>query len=291
MRRRRFGLGLVVLAAGLGLAAVSGSVPIEEAHGVIYYPSTTIATTPAAVGLPYDDVRFGDAGRLHGWFVPAARSEGRTLLWFHGNAGNIGDRVGWLLAFHRVLPVNLFIFDYSGYGASGGRPSERRLYADARDALAYLRGRPDVDAGRIVYFGKSLGGAVAVELTVEAPPHRLIVQSSFTSVADVARFHYRWAPIDWLLGTQYRTIDRIGAIRAPVLVVHGDADEIVPVEQGQRLYAAAPEPKELLIVPGARHNDLIAVGGAAYLAALDRFIRAGPADARSAPPAAGRGGR
>ena len=243
-------------------------VPFEERF--IYFPARALVVTPADRGIPFEDVRFGPGGRLHGWFLPG--SERATVLWFHGNAGNISHRVDWLARLRRGLGVNLFIFDYQGYGLSGGRPSEEATAEDARAALAYLRQRADVDPERIVYYGKSLGGAVAVELATAETPYRLILQSTFTSIRDLARLHYPFLPIRGLLRTRYATIDRIGSVRAPILIAHGDADDVVPVAHARLLHAAAAEPKSLQIVRGAGHSNVLSAGGDRYLDALRDFI-------------------
>ena len=253
--------------AGLLLMAGIG-IPFEERF--IYFPSRALVARPADVGLPFEEVRFGADGRLHGWFVPGSRDV--TVLWFHGNAGNISHRVELLAHLHHGLGVQIFIFDYQGYGLSGGRPTERGTYEDARAALAYLRTRPEVHPERIVYFGKSLGGAVAVELATAETPYRLIIQSSFTRIRDLARLHYPLLPVHGLLRTGYPSIERVGSVRAPILVAHGDADDVVPVDHARRLYEAAAEPKLLEVVPGARHPTVLSAGGERYLTLLRAFL-------------------
>lgn len=242
-------------------------------HHFIYYPSNRLVGTPKDAGLDYAEARFGAAGRLHGWFLPGRGPE--TILWLHGNAGNISHRLPWLALFRRNLAAHILIFDYAGYGLSRGAPSEASTYRDARDALAYLRTRRDVDPDRIVYLGKSLGGAVAVQLASEAPPYGLVVQSSFTSVPELARWHYPLLPAAWLLRTRYASIEKIGRVRAPALFVHGAADDVVPLEHTRRLYAAANEPKALLVVEGAGHNDLIEAASARYFETLRDFLATG----------------
>jgi hypothetical protein len=251
---------------------------------MIFFPTRTLVATPATVGLPFEEARFGTDGRLHGWFVPGTGASGITLLWFHGNAGNISHRVELMRRLRDGLGANVFIFDYQGYGLSGGRPTEAATKEDAREAVAYLHARADIDAERIVYFGKSIGAAVAVELATEAPPHRLIAQSAFTSIRDMARLHYPLLPIGPFLRTRYATLEQIGRVRAPVLIVHGDRDDIAPLEHAQRLYDAAGEPKRLAVIERAGHNDLIEVGGWLYLDLLREFIWSDPE--RSTSPGA-----
>lgn len=237
---------------------------------LLYFPSKRHLGAPSDVGLRFEDIRFGPNQHRHGWFIPG--STDLTLLWFHGNAGNISHRLSWLKRFHDRLGCHIFIFDYSGYGLSRGTPDERTLYHDARAALAYLRGRSDVDRRRIIYFGKSLGGAVAVDLAAREPPHRLIAQSTFTSLRAMARWHYPWLPTDWLVQSRYASLAKIGKVAAPTLIVHGDADDVVPVGEGQALFTAAREPKRRLIVAGAGHNNVIDLGAERYFAELREFI-------------------
>jgi fermentation-respiration switch protein FrsA (DUF1100 family) len=162
--------------------------------------------------------------------------------------------------------------DYRGYGGNPGRPSEEGLAEDARAARTYLVGRPDVDPSRLVYFGESLGAAVAVTLASEHPPAALVLRSPFTSLGDVGRVHYPWLPVGLLLRDRFASIDRIGRVQAPVLVIAGDRDAIVPVGQSRWLYEAAPDPKALVVLPGADHNDLELLAGEEMIRAIVRFL-------------------
>jgi hypothetical protein len=242
---------------------------VDIERGFVYFPARELTATPRSVGLTFDDVRFGPQGRLHGWFLPGRGPV--TLLWFHGNAGNISHRLDWLKLFHDHLGVSIFIFDYQGYGQSSGTPSEQATQRDARRALEYLRARPDIDASRVVYYGKSLGGAVAIQLATEAPPYRLVVQSSFTSLLDLGRLHYPFLPVGLILRSRYDNIEKIGRVQVPLLIVHGDRDVVVPLQQAQRLLEAAMQPSRLEIIRGAGHNDVIPIGGRRYLDILAEF--------------------
>ena len=273
------GIGVGVLLAGgwmsSGWLPGGGGIPFEEQF--IFFPSRQIIATPDRLGMPFEQAHFGPNGRLRGWFVPGPGTTPITFLWFQGNGGNMSHRLELIRRLRDELGVNVFIFGYQGYGLSEGRPSEAATQADARAALAYVRGRGDVDAERLVYYGKSLGAAVAVELATEAPPHRLVVQSAFTSIADMAAIHYPFLrPLRGRLRTHYPTIERIGRVAAPVLVVHGERDEVTPVGHGRALYEAAAEPKRLLIIAGARHNDVPDVGGRAYFDALRELCEIEP---------------
>jgi fermentation-respiration switch protein FrsA (DUF1100 family) len=238
----------------------------------IYFPDHGLIGDPADFDLPFDDVSFTaeDGVRLHGWFVPGDGDV--TWLWFHGNAGNISYRLENLRLLHDELGVNVFLFDYRGYGRSEGTPSEEGTYRDGEAALAYVLSRPDVDSQRIVYFGRSLGAGVAVELAIRRPPCALILESPVPSVADLARHHYPFLPVGGLVRTKYDSLSKIGDVRVPLLVLHGDRDEIVPFDGGQRLFEAANEPKRFYTIEGAGHNDTYLVGGKDYFRALREFV-------------------
>jgi uncharacterized protein len=242
----------------------------------LYFPERSLGATPRVEGLAYEDVWFpaSDGVKLHGWWIPASGAR-VTLIWFHGNAGNIGDRVHNIGYLHRVLRANVFIFDYRGYGQSqGGRAdlSEEATYRDGEGALAYLRTRSDFGRTPLVYFGRSLGAAIAVELARTQPPAGLILETAFTTLKDIARVHYPFVPL-WFLQTKYESLRKLPEIRVPILIVHGDRDEVVPLEQAKQLYAAANEPKRLYIIRGAHHNDTYVVGGAAYFDVWGHFLQ------------------
>jgi fermentation-respiration switch protein FrsA (DUF1100 family) len=263
-------LTAVCLAGILGAGMILG---LEKF--ALYFPDRPLGATPQAEGLAYEDVRFpaSDGVTLHGWLVPAPGAR-VTLVWFHGNAGNIGDRVHNIGYLHRLLRANVFIFDYRGYGQSDGSLrdlSEEATYRDGQGAVAYLQTRSDLAHTRLVYFGRSLGAAIAVELARARPPAGLILETAFTTLKDVARVHYPFVPL-WFLQTKYESLRKIPEIRVPLLILHGDRDEVVPLEQAQRLYAAANEPKRLYVIRGAYHNDTYAAGGSAYFEVWARFL-------------------
>ena len=234
---------------------------------LLYFPSRAVGVPPA----PFQErwLEATDGARLHGWWVRAATPRAGHVLLCHGNAGNVGDRTR-----HARLLVSagfdVLLFDYRGYGRSAGRPSEAGTYRDARVARAGLLRQPDVDPERVLYLGESLGGAVALELALEHPPAGLVLQSAFTSVRDMARLHYPIVP-SALVPDAYPSLRLIGRLRAPLLVIHGGRDEIVPVEHARALYDAAPEPKRLRVLPDAGHNDLIATAGAEWASAVADF--------------------
>jgi len=238
-------------------------------RSLIYYPTRWLEATPQDYGLVYEEARFTaeDGVRLHGWYVPGRVPV--TLLWCHGNAGNISHRLENLRLLHDRLGVGVFIFDYRGYGESEGVPSEEGLYRDARAALAWLRGRADLAGARLVYFGRSLGAAVALELARDAPPDALILESPFLSVRAIA--NATLPGVGYLLRTRYDALEKIVDVRVPLLVLHGDADEVVPQRHGRRLFEAANEPKAFRSLPGAGHNDTYLAPG--YFRTLAEWLR------------------
>lgn len=267
---------LLIIAAATAALAARERIMLDSQ--LIFFPNRDVSQTPADVGLRYEDAWFTatDGAQLHGWFVPAADESADTLVWFHGNAGNIADRADNLLLLSRSLSVNIFIFDYRGYGNSDGKPSERGLYADGEAALAYLRARGDVDMTRLTLFGRSLGCAVAVELATRHPVKAVILESPFTSIDAMAR-HMRdgltaLIPTSWLVRSKFDSLSKIGNIHSPILLLHGDRDDIVPIEMAHELFAAANAPKRFYPIKGAGHNDTVSIGGNAYFAALKEFI-------------------
>lgn len=251
----------------------------------IFFPYKVIEETPRALGLTYEDIYFtaDDGITLNGWWVPGTGSP-ITLLWFHGNGGNISHRLESLKLRRDRLRVNVFIFDYREYGRSGGKVSEEGTYRDGDAAIRYLRDRKGLDPAKIVFFGESLGSAVAVEMALRHACAALILESPFLSISEMTKVSFPFLPVGSLLRTKYDTLSKIGKVRVPILIVHGDHDEIVPFDHGRRLFEAAPEPKEFFTIRGARHNDTFLVGGRAYLDALDRFL--GRLSADGQPPRA-----
>lgn len=243
---------------------------------LLYLPSGPVLP-PAAVGLPDAqslDVRTADGLTLRAWFVPAGRPDPvATIIVFNGNAGNRGDRapLAWALAREGFATV---LVDYRGYGGNPGRPTEERLIADAVALREVVVARPDVDAARLIYFGESLGSGVAVALAVAHPPAALVLRSPFTSIADVAAHHYWFLPARRLVWDRFDSYACRGAVRAPTLFVAGDNDGVVPYAQTRRLFEAWPEPKSLVTLPGADHNDFELVAGPEVVAAVTRFAGA-----------------
>jgi fermentation-respiration switch protein FrsA (DUF1100 family) len=241
---------------------------------IIFQPNTSLERTPRDLGLEFEDIYFEarDGVRLNGWFIPFRESTS-TLVWFHGNAGNIGDRVENIKLLHDYVHLNIFIFDYRGYGRSEGRPSEEGVYLDGEAALELVKNKTgNVAASKTILFGRSLGAAIATEMATRFESEGLILESPFISVSEMARVVFPLLPIAPLLQTRFDALEKIQKIKVPLLVLHGDRDEVVPYEHGKRVFEIAPEPKRFFTIPGASHNDTYIVGGERYFQQLKEFI-------------------
>ena len=259
---------LVVVAAVV--AATVGLLWVFQRR-LIYLPSGSVP--PAASVLPAaEDVTFetADGLRLGGWFVPG-RERGPAVLVCNGNGGNRAMRAALAAALAR-MGLAVLLFDYRGYGRNPGSPTEEGLAADARAAVGYLAARAEVDPARLVYFGESLGAAVALRLATERPPAALVLRSPFASLAEVGRVHYPVLPVSWLLRDRFDSEALAGRLDAPLLVVAGGRDGIVPVGHSRRLFAAAPQPKRLVVLDGADHNDPELLAGPRLLEELRAFL-------------------
>lgn len=234
-------------------------------------PSREVTATPAVIGLEFESlsIKTMDGETLDGWYVPAKNPRG-TLLFFHGNAGNISHRLDSIGIFH-LLDLNVLIFDYRGYGRSTGKPSEQGTYRDAEAAWGYLTEQRGIPPGEILLFGRSLGGAVATWLATRVEPAGLIVESSFSSVPDMGADLYPWLPVRWLARLSYDSKACIGTVQAPVLVIHSAQDEIIPFHHGQALFEAATEPKSLLEISGG-HNDGFILDRQRYQQGIGEFL-------------------
>jgi fermentation-respiration switch protein FrsA (DUF1100 family) len=248
----------------------------------IYYPSRTIAADPSSVGLAFRDVAFTatDGVKLHGWLIPGRAPT--TLLYSHGNAGNIADRLAVARLMADELGVGLFLYDYRGYGRSEGVPSEVGLVSDALGARTALL-REGVAPENVVYFGRSLGAAVTVDLALAHPPRGVVIEAPFASVPAMANTVLPGA--GYLFRTRWDTLAKVSRLRAPLLVLHGDADEVVPYAQGRAVFAAAPEPKTFFTIRGGRHYDMDA-RWSDYWAAWRAFLGR-PRAGQPGPSAAG----
>lgn len=259
----------IVAAVYLGLCIL---LFFRQSH-MVYFPLAKVLATPADVGLAYESVALltADDVRLAGWYVPCEGARG-TVLMCHGNGGNIGDRLHPIGLFHE-LGLNVLIFDYRGYGESAGKPSEEGTYQDARAAWQYLTEKRNTPPDKIVVFGRSLGGAVAASLAERAAPAALILEATFTSIPDIGARLYPWLPIRLLSRYRYNTLARMEQIKCPVLIAHSRDDEMIPFEQGRKLFAAAHEPKTFFEMTG-NHNEGEVLTSPAYRQVLDAFLTA-----------------
>ncbi len=241
---------------------------------LIYYPDIAgreLATSPEQVGLAYEDVelRTEDDVRLHGWFVPSDNARG-TLLFFHGNAGNISHRLDSIAIFNR-MDLDVFIIDYRGYGQSEGKVSEAGTYLDAEAAWKYLVETRGIDPARIILFGRSLGASIAAWLASRHRPAALILESGFASVPSMGQRLYPLLPVKWLAKFSYDTRQYVSQIECPLLVIHGPDDEIIPYAEGREVFDAASVEKQFLEIRGG-HNDGFIVSGDEYVDGLRQFI-------------------
>ncbi len=221
---------------------------------LISVPSRGYDATPGDVGLRFEDLKLTtpDGVAISAWYIPHDRPRG-SVIFCHGNAGNMADRLHDVKLLH-AMGVNVLIFDYRGYGTSEGKPGEQGTYEDAVAAWDHLVDTRGESPQRIALFGRSLGGAVAIELARRRNPGALIVESTFTNLADVGRIHYPFLPVRWILKHRYDSIDKIGAIACPKLFFHGTGDTLIPIDLARKLFAAAAEPKEFVETPGG-HSD------------------------------------
>ena len=241
---------------------------------IIFYPSRYPEGfwNPASAGVPAQDIYFmaEDGVKLHGWFIPAQNAVA-TLLWFHGNAGNLSHRLDNI---QRLAPLNLniFIFDYRGYGRSEGEPDEQGIYMDSQAAYKKALEMDGVSIDALFLFGRSLGGICAVETALNNPARGLILESVFTSASDMSRKVFPLIPLGWALRSKLDAIGKVPHLKLPKLFLHGTRDEIVPYDLGRKLFDHAGEPKTFYAIEGAGHNDTYIMGGRDYYNALNRFI-------------------
>ncbi|RME20235.1 MAG: alpha/beta hydrolase [Candidatus Zixiibacteriota bacterium] len=238
---------------------------------LVFVPSHHEVTTPETVGLTYENVTLsvGANEQIHGWYFPVENAS-QTVLFCHGNAGNISSRLptAQLLT---SLGVNVLLFDYRGYGRSTGTPSEQNCYEDALAAWQWLTEHKQLPPDAIIIFGRSLGGAVAVETATRVPCGGLIVESSFTSIAAMGRRMFAIFPTDWLVRYRFASIEKIGRVSCPVLITHSRDDTLIPFEMGRELFAAAAAPKGFLAFSGD-HNDREYLNDPRYRQALAAFL-------------------
>ena len=267
--RMLFNLLITVFVAYLGLVLL---IYLAQSR-LIYFPEPgrEIVSTPDQIGLAYESVEIVTANNetLHAWYVPASEAK-VTILFFHGNAGNISHRMDYLPMFHR-LGYNTLIFDYQGYGQSSGSPSELGTYQDASAAWQYLTEIKNIAPAEIILFGESLGGAIAAWLAAKENAGLLVLASAFTSVPDMAEKIYPFLPVRLIARFDYNTLASLQSINKPVFVAHSPQDELVPFEHGQRLFQTAAEPKQFLTLQGGHNNGFIFMRES-WVNALSAFV-------------------
>ncbi len=260
----------VVVAVAGAYIILAGLLFVFQSH-FVYYPERILVANPGSIGLNFKNVSFETSDRveLSGWFIPGAGASG-VILFCHGNAGNISHRLESVQMFHR-LGLDVFIFDYRGYGQSKGKTTEQGTYKDAEAAWRYLIETRQMNPDQIVVFGRSLGGAIASWLSQTHPPGALILESTFTSLPDIAATLYPYLPVRWLSRFEYDTAEYLGRVDCPVLIVHSRDDEIMPFGHGQQLFEVAKEPKRFLEISGT-HNEGFITSGGHYEEGLNAFI-------------------
>lgn len=239
----------------------------------IFYPQVHFDSLPSNWGLHYEEIFFQaeDNIKLHGWYFPAKR-EMPLILFCHGNAGNISHCLPVIEQMNeRGLPV--FIFDYRGYGKSEGSPTEKGIYMDGLAAYDFVLKYKDLQPEKIVPFGHSLGAAVAVEIALNRKIRAVILESAFTSMKDMAKTILIFRPLAHLSGPAYNNLEKVRRIAKPMLIIHGDRDEIVPFKMGEALFKGSKQPKYFLPVKGAGHNDIHLVGGNRYADIIAAFAK------------------
>ncbi len=263
------GIWIIITIAGAYII-FAGFLFIFQSH-YVYYPERVLLADPGSIGLDFESVHFEttDGVELSGWFIPSDSARG-VILFCHGNAGNISHRLESIQIFHR-LGLDVFIFDYRGYGQSEGTPTEHGTYRDAEAAWRYLIEERQVNPNEIVVFGRSLGGAVASWLAQSQTPRALILESTFTSLPDIAAKVYPYVPVRLLLRFKYNTAEYLARINCPLLIVHSRDDEIMPFSHGRQLFEMAKEPKKFLEITGT-HNEGFITSGKYYEEGLNAFI-------------------
>lgn len=260
-------IGVSVL---IGLVAISGAMVLMEDR-FIYFPETRLAATPGSAGLSYQDrwLTTDDGVRLHAWHIPNLEAR-YTAIDFHGNAGNLGDRVDHYAQWHRT-GLAVYAVDYRGYGGSQGAPSERGLYLDARAAWKDVTHDLAIPPDRVIVVGRSLGSGPATQLATEVRPAGLVLESPMTSIPAMARVVYPFLPVSLMTRTRFDNVRKITSVICPLMVIHAADDEIIPPWMGRNLFEAAREPKRWVPLAG-RHNDFDDVSAEEYEAAWRAFL-------------------
>jgi len=237
---------------------------------LLYFPGPPPDGTPAGLGASWRDVTLvtEDGERLGAWWIEAPDARGAVLV-SHGNAGSIENRLSLARTF-LSMGCSVLLYDYRGYGTSTGSPDEHGTYRDGRAAYAWLRNE-GWEARRILFYGESLGGGVALQLATELPAAGIVIESTFTSIPDLGAEVYRWLPVRWLARDRYDNLSKIGRLDGPVLIVHSPEDDLVPFSHAERLQKAAPRGTRLLATYGG-HNDGGFAGRSELVLGVERFV-------------------
>ncbi len=256
---------LIKIIIALALFYIAAMIAIYFAQALFIYapniPTRELSSTPADIGLAFEEVtlRTADNEKLHGWFIPAVSTNNqleKTVLFMHGNAGNISHRLENIRIYHQ-LGLNFFIFDYRGYGQSTGNTSEAGTYLDAAAAWDYLIGEQNMNAEQIIIAGRSLGGGVASELANNVTPAMLILESTFTSMPDASKKHYPFMPISIILKHRYETLNKLKNISCPIVIVHSRNDEVIPFSHAEINFERANQPKKFIELRGGHGNGFL----------------------------------
>jgi pimeloyl-ACP methyl ester carboxylesterase len=263
---------LSLLAVALVLYVGAAIYLYSSQSSFVYYPNRQIIATPEEHGLAYQDVMLqtADSVAIHGWYVSADSARG-TILFCHGNGGNVSYTVESIAMLHGI-GFNVFVFDYRGYGRSGGEVDEEGTYRDAEAAWSYLTGERGCDPSRIVVLGRSLGGGIASWIAAQHSVGALILESTFTSIPDMGAKMFPIFPVRLLSRIYYDTEKRLGVIHCPVLVIHSRTDDVIPFELGATLFDRANQPKEFLEIDGD-HNMGFHASQAVYINGITAFLQ------------------
>jgi len=253
---------------------ITAMIAIYFAQALFIYapqmPTRDLVATPADLGLEYEslDLLTSDNERINAWYIPATSRTDKTVLFLHGNAGNISHRLDTINIFNQ-LGFNFLIIDYRGFGKSTGKPSEKGTYEDAETAWKYLLEEKNLSSNEIIIAGRSLGGGVAAELAKNVQPVMLILESTFTSMPEVSAEHYPFMPTNLIVKHRYETNKKLKDIHCPILFSHSKNDEVIPYEHSQRNYAAANEPKQFIELRGGHGNGFL-LSKQDYIAGLQK---------------------
>ena len=264
--------GMILLLA-LILLIIAGILFYPQLENrLVFYPDRGLDDSPSNWNLSYRDVllRTRDGEKLHCWFFPVP-GKSPVLLFCHGNAGNISHRIENV---ERLVQrgISVFLLSYRGYGKSTGRPSEKGIYLDGLAAYDYLAETERIPPNRIAIFGRSLGGAVAIEVALQRGVRCIVIESTFTSLRDMSKTIFPWSLFSPFIPNHYDNGTKIATLSVPKLIVHGKNDEIVPFRIGEKLFTLAKEKKKFLAIEGAGHNDTYIVGSTAYFNEIESFI-------------------